>query len=259
MQHNLSLQSSSASSEKSCVEKDICSSSRWSVHFGVLQQVCSLEQRNQFYNIDACVAASRKAQRTLRHTKSSDFGRKQTVIVNQRRNTIADLYTIKEVLDKVDLSKKIEIKHDENNNTSEILTPFQAVAGLKRSAPAYWVNMSYIYHPMSRSINVTIRQTGVLPDAISRLSMEIKLSFGKSRNQTKTVVLKTSTKDNSFKSSKVSFKVDNELDIRNAVADIGLCTNKMFSKQKISEWQLSLADCSHIMPKLQFQKVDFSK
>lgn len=147
--------------------------------------------------------------------------------------------------------------------SEEILTPFEAVRGLKRDAPAYWISSSYAYHSKTKTMDLTVRQTGVLPDQcggddISKLTLELTLLFANSRKQKKDVVLKRSLKDNSFRSSHVSFSNIAEKDSKIVQVRFRIFNCRWLSKRKVAEWTMPLNDC-HERPKTQWKRVTFEE
>ena len=147
--------------------------------------------------------------------------------------------------------------------SDEILTPFEALAGLKRESPAYWISCSYAHHSKSKTVDMVIRQTGVLPNlqstnSFSKLSLEMTITYGKSRKQKKEVVLKRSCEDTSFKSSHVSFTGINEKDAKQLQVRFRIVGSRWLSKKNMSEWQMQLTDC-HEKSKTQWQRVSFSQ
>lgn len=143
--------------------------------------------------------------------------------------------------------------------SKEILTPFEAVAGMKLEAPSYWISCSYAYRAKTKTVDFTIRQTGVLPDLdVSKLTLEITIPVGKSKKLKKDVVLRRSSTDTSFKSSHVSFSDIKEKHAKVLQARFRIFGSNWLPKRKVSEWQMPLNDC-HEKPKIQWKRVSFEE
>lgn len=143
----------------------------------------------------------------------------------------------------------------------EILTPFEALAGFRQEAPAYWISCSYSYHPKSTTVETTIRQTGVLPDLdgirdIAKLTLQITMFYGKSKKMKTEVILKRSGKDTSFKSNHVRFTGINEKDLKASRIRFRIFCCKWITKRQVAEWVMSTSDCQERI-RTQWNRVAF--
>ena len=242
------------------------SSGVWSLHLNILEQVCELEREHQNYDLNKCINKSMTDQRTRKFSchQGLNHGSKASLMYKTRPNSLPNFQIYlrsrsvegcgSEVLESVYSDTDTE----DNNEDLQILTPFQATEGLRREAPAYWINSEYFYDPKTQTISLTVRQTGVLPEeSKSKLTMDITFKSG-AKKQMKRVVLKQSNKDSSFKASTVKFRVTNELQIRDATAKYEIYSHSFLRKQKVSSWQTSLSDCGISGLRANYQKVEFT-
>lgn len=230
------------------------STSGVSLHLGTLQQICLFEKRKETYSINDCVIAAKLGQMALDNI--SNDGPELSPLNKNRTEDTSDI-SVSRYTSTRTKKDQADREYEDNNNGPQILTPFQAVKDFKREAPAYWINCAYVYDPKTQTINMTVRQTGVLPEMKSKLTMNITVKSGASKKQVKQVVLKRSDKDNSFKSSSVQFRVNNELNIRESFAKFEIFSHSFLSKKKVAVWQFSLEDCSNTETRARFEKVKF--
>lgn len=207
---------------------------RWSCepcgqsHLTVLKEICKEESRKNDY-LRECISVAK----TCMHSKS------------QKKPSVSD--------------DEISSLFDEAEKTSRpILTPFDALAGFSRGAPSYWISSSFAYDTSAQQVDMTIRQTGVLPSYINRLTLRVSFVH-KSRTQDRQVVLRQSMSDTSFKSSTISFSVHGEEGISEASVVFKIYDKKRIFKRKAAEWKASLNTYSSYKTNILLQRISFEK
>lgn len=149
----------------------------------------------------------------------------------------------------------------EKSGEDEILTPFQAVQGIRIEAPSYWLGCCYTYERDTNNIYVTIRQTGVLPDVATlqnfqRLDVNIYLvSLRKKRRHTVTLI--KSRKDKSFRSRILSFKHVSIAELSCSRLVVQVVLHKRFSKVPVDVMNFSLSSCHSGLTKTELKRVNF--
>ena len=140
------------------------------------------------------------------------------------------------------------------DSDDEILTPFQATRGIVIEPPSYWFGCSYIHRPKEQSLNLTIRQTGVLPDfKYSKITLDIHLRTKKSKTQK--VTLLKSQKDKSFRSSTVSFKEISFHQIQGASLVLDVIAHRFFSRKKVAQLKIPLNNCNAFTEKTEWSRI----
>lgn len=234
-------------------------------HFNVLQTVCASEWTKLTNNIKACI--SHPPQRRFNQTAPparpvQQIGKvhreAQTPDVRHFRRRGSQRLTIRRCL-----SDNSEPKPSKGVVAAvDILTPFQTIVGIKREAPAYWISCMYVRDPSLEKLHLTLRQTGVFPENLSpaaKLTMTVTLTRANAGcgKQVRSVTLRKSGADRTFKSSSVSFLMSNDTDISHACVRFRIYECSLFCKKKVAEWRLPVADCSDYSEKSHWQKVEF--
>ena len=139
----------------------------------------------------------------------------------------------------------------------ELLTPFEALSKVPKTSkkPAYWISSTYCYNQETNEIELTIRQTGVIPNHLQNLTLTVTLSH-KSRKQIRHVILKSSAFDNSFKSSAIGFPVNG--DVGAIHTGFKVHTKTRFFRRKVASWKSNTVNVSD-SPNTQMHRVPFKK
>lgn len=135
-----------------------------------------------------------------------------------------------------------------SSSDSEVLEPFQVLSTFKRKPPSYWVGCLFRFVPGQSKLEITLRQTGVLPDILtkckfSKLSVCVQLPDVSSRN----FVLVKSRKDVSFRSHLMFFDAKDKDAVRQKALELKLYHHsKVFLKKCIAEWKIPLDRCTEV-------------
>ena len=132
------------------------------------------------------------------------------------------------------------------SSDSEVLEPFQVVSEFKRKPPSYWLGCLYRFVPGTNKLEITLRQTGVLPDILaknkfSKLSVCVQLPDTNSQH----FVLVKSKSDVSFRPHLMFFNVKDKESVQQQELVVRLYHHtKLFLKKCIAEWKISLERCT---------------
>jgi hypothetical protein len=141
-----------------------------------------------------------------------------------------------------------------SDSEDEILTPFEATRNIKIQPPSYWFGCSYIQRSNEQSLDITIRQTGILPAIkYSRVTLNVYLRTNKTVKQT--VTLLKSSKDKSFRSSSITFNNITDYQIKTAHLTLRVIAHKFFSKRQVAEMVIDLSNCSSVTEKSEWSRI----
>lgn len=250
-------------------------------HLSTLNKVCANEWSKITDNIKQCIIGSSPVetrQRQWRHVNIT--GSSQSLpLLHHDKDTVSVSSTItgpeRKTSDGPMLRRSLSANaershrlHPPSNGAigamMDVLTPFQALAGIKRELPAYWISFAYVYNPKLQQLNMTLRQTGVLPNTVnpaSKLIMVVSCYDRKnsSKRKMKKVTLRESKTDMSFRSNKLNFYVSNKADVRDYCARFRIYSSTLLQKKKLADWEMTLSDCSFSGEKSHLTKVEFIK
>lgn len=128
----------------------------------------------------------------------------------------------------------------------EPLEPFQVVSGFIREPPSYWLGCLYRFRPGSSKLEITLRQTGVLPDIISRYRLsKLSTSVHVPGANSQSVVMVKSKSDNSFRPQFMVFDVKDKACVLENGLTIRLYLHmKLVWRKRIAEWSIPLNRCT---------------
>lgn len=148
--------------------------------------------------------------------------------------------------DRLENGAELLKSHQRSCSEPEPLEPFQAVSGFIREPPSYWLGCLYRFRPGSNKLEITLRQTGVLPDIISRYRLsKLSTSVHVPGANSQSVVMVKSKSDNSFRPQFMVFDVKD----RACVLENGLTIKlylhmKLVWRKRIAEWSIPLNRCT---------------
>ena len=254
-------------------------SERGAMHLSVLNRICSSEWSRVASNIKQCITGPSSTSIDSKSSRSPNgsLSSLQFMSVDRNRTVSFNPVTAHKSMDEFGLKRSLSenaktlnrlrsaSKSSGNLGSAmlDVLTPFQALIGIKRETPAYWISSAYVYNPMFQQIDLTIRQTGVLPNTINPRAKLILVitccNETKSANKiVKKVVLRRSGKDTAFRSSKTNFYVSNRTDVREYSLKFQIYSHSLLRKKRIAEWEMPLTDCSLSDIKSYLTKVEFN-
>jgi len=116
----------------------------------------------------------------------------------------------------------------------------------KVEPPSYWVGCIYRFVPGTSRIELTVQQTGVLPERIFRYRYsKLTASVALIGRRSKTVTLVHSREDRSFRSHQVHLTAKDKQSVRETGMRVRLYHHtKLFVKTRIVEWHIDLALCN---------------
>lgn len=136
--------------------------------------------------------------------------------------------------------------HQRSCSDSEVLEPFQLLTSFKREPPSYWLGCVFRFVPGTEKLEITLRQTGVLPGMLSKYRFsKLSTCLSLPDASSKTIVLVKSKSDLSFRPHVLYFGVKNKQAVREKGLVVRLYHHtKVFLKTCIAEWRIPLDRCT---------------